>query len=162
MPGRRSRPGRRVVRRDRGEAGSSTLELVLLAPVLLAVMMLIVAFGRHANVQGYLDQAARDAARSATANRDFESAKAAVERTIALDLDSAPHSCEDSATHTVSTSRQDLFLASDPYDPKGLNVLTVTVTCTVDMSDLSILGFGQTLVMKSSFSSPMPAIYGTY
>ena len=142
--------------------GSSTLELVLLAPVLLAVMMLIVAFGRHANVQGYLDQAARDAARSATANRDYASAKAAVERTIALDLESAPHSCEDSATHTVTTSRQDLFVASDPYDAKGLNVLTVTVTCTVDMSDLSILGFGQTIVMHSSFSSPMPAIYGTY
>lgn len=146
----------------RDQAGSSTLELVLLAPVLLAVMMLIVAFGRHANVQGYLDQAARDAARSATANRDYDSAKASVERTIALDLESAPHSCKDSATHEVATSQQDQFIASDPYDPDGLNVLTVTVTCTVDMSDLSILGFGQTLVMQSSFSSPMPAIYGTY
>lgn len=150
------------MRSRRSESGSSTLELVLLAPVLLSVMMLIVAFGRHSNVQGYLDQAARDAARSATANRDFDSAKASVERTIALDLDSAPHSCEDSATHTVSTSRQNQFVASDPYDPQGLNVLTVTVTCSVDMSDLSFIGFGQTLVMKSSFSSPMPAIYGTY
>jgi Flp pilus assembly protein TadG len=156
------RVARRAAPGQRDEQGSSTLELVLLAPVLLAVMMLIVAFGRHANVQGYLDQAARDAARSATANRDFASAKASVERTIALDLSSAPHSCEDSATHVVTTSRQDQFLASDPYDAKGLNVLTVTVTCTVDMSDLSIIGFGRTIVMHSSFSSPMPAIYGTY
>lgn len=162
MPGSGRVLGPRQVRSRRGEDGSSTLELVLLAPVLLSVMLLIVAFGRHANVQGYLDQAARDAARSATANRDYASAKAAVERTIALDLGSAPHSCEDSATHTVTTSRQDEFLASDPYDAKGLNVLTVTVTCTVDMSDLSLLGFGQTMVMHSSFSSPMPAIYGTY
>ncbi len=146
----------------RGEDGSSTLELVLLAPVLLAVMMLIVFAGRHANVQGYLDQAARDAARSATANRDFGSAEAAVERTIALDLDSAPGSCRDSESHQVTTSRGDLFLASDPYDAKGLNVLTVTVTCTVDLSDLAILGLRQTIVMHSSFSSPMPAIYGTY
>jgi len=148
--------------RPADQRGSSTLELVLLAPVLLAVMLLIVAFGRHSNVQGYLDQAARDAARSATANRDFDSAKASVQRTIALDLDSAPHSCEDSATHTVTTSRGDMFVASDPFDAKRLNVLTVTVTCNVDMSDLSIIGFGQSLVMSSSFSSPMPAIYGTY
>lgn len=146
----------------RDQQGSSTLELVLLAPVLLAIMMLIVAFGRHANVQGYLDQAARDAARSATANRDYASAKAAVERTIALDLASAPHSCKDSESHTVTTSRDNEFVASDPYDPKLTNVLTVTVTCTVDMSDISFVGLGQTLVMHSAFSSPMPAIYGTY
>ncbi|MGH3447145.1 MAG: TadE/TadG family type IV pilus assembly protein [Nocardioidaceae bacterium] len=146
----------------RSEQGSVSLELVLLAPVLLAVMLLVVAFGRHSNTQGYVDQAARDAARSATSTRDFATAKVAVQRTIEADLATAPHSCSDSATHQVATSNGDLFVASSPFEPGALNVLTVTVECDVDVSDLAFIGFGQTMHLSSTFSSPIPAIYGTY
>lgn len=143
------------------EAGSTSLELVLLAPVLLAVMLLIAAFGRHAHVQGYVDQAARDAARTATANRDWSSARAAVEATIRADLATAPQSCRDSVSSSVTTTTN-TFEASDVYDAAGLNVLTVTVTCDVNTADLSFIGFGQTMQLTSTFSSPMPASYGTY
>lgn len=143
------------------EGGSTSLELVLLAPVLLAVLLLVAAFGRHANVQGYVDQAARDAARTATAARDWGSAQAAVEATVEADLATAPSSCRATAREEVSTTTG-TFEASDVYDPTGLNVLTVTVTCDVDTADLSFIGFGQTMRLTSTFSSPMPAIYGTY
>ncbi len=151
--------------RARRADGTVSLELVLLAPFLLAIMLLVVAFGRHANVQGYVDQAARDAARSATANRDMASARAAVRRTIEADLDSAPRSCRHSAQHEVRTSHGNLFVASNPYSPTrgaGLNVVTVTVSCEVNVSDLAFIGFGQTMGISSTFSSPMPAVYGTY
>lgn len=145
----------------RSEGGSTSLELVLLAPVLLAVLLLVMAFGRHANVQGYVDQAARDAARTATASRDWGSAQAAVDATVNAALATAPQSCRDSVDPDVTTTTN-TFEASDVYDPTGLNVLTVTVTCDVDTSDLSFIGFGQTMRLTSTFSSPMPAIYGTY
>lgn len=147
------------------EHGSVSLELVMLAPLLLAMMLLIVAFGRYTHVKGYVDQAARDAARSATAARDGGAAQAAVARTIDANLSNAPSSCHDSASHTVTTSHSNQFEASNPYSPVengGLNVLTVTVTCQVGVSDLAFIGFGETITLTSSFSSPMPAIYGTY
>ena len=149
------------------ERGSTSLELVLLAPILLSVMMLIAAFGRHADVQAYVDQASRDAARSATANRDGDAAKTAVSAVIDAALASAPPTCRDSERHTV-TSSSGTFQASSPYyvapqgDDPGQVVITVTVTCDVDVSDLSFLGLGQTLTLTSTFSSPMPASYGTY
>lgn len=144
------------------QAGTTSLELVLLAPVLLSVMLLIAAFGRHANVQGHLDQAARDAARSATSSRDADSAGAAVQATIDAALASAPPSCRDSETHEVTTTQTDgLFLPSSVYDPEEIVVITITVKCDVGVSDLSFIGFGQ-LHLTSTFSSPMPALYGVY
>jgi Flp pilus assembly protein TadG len=148
------------------QRGSSSLELVFLAPVLLSVMLLVAAFGRHAHTQAYIDQAARDAARTATATRDAATAKQAVNDTIEADLASAPPSCRDSAEHTV-TSSTGSFEPSSPYtaypigDEPGLVVLSVTVTCDVDVSDLSFIGIGH-LTLTSTFSSPMPALYGVY
>lgn len=151
--------------REREGRASVSLELVLLAPLLLALMLLIIAFGRYTHVKGYVDQAARDAARSATAARDGDAAQTAVTRTIEANLSDAPPSCLDSATHTVTTSNGNEFVASNPYSPVqngGLNVLTVTVSCRIGVSDLAFIGFDQNITLTSTFSSPMPAIYGTY
>jgi Flp pilus assembly protein TadG len=139
---------------------------VLLAPVLLSIMLLVAAFGRHAHVQGYVDQAARDAARTATATRDGAQAKEAIEDTIEADLSSAPKRCRDTAEHKV-TSSTGSFQTSSPYnaapigDDPGLVVLTVTVSCEVDVDDLSFIGVGH-MTLKSTFSSPMPALFGVY
>ncbi len=152
---------------SRDDAGSTSLELVLLAPILLSVMMLIAAFGRHADAQAYVDQAARDAARTATANRDGDSAKEAVSAVIEAALASAPPACQNSERHTEESS-SGKFQASSPFyvapvgDEPGQVVITVTVTCDVDVSDLSLIGLGQTITLTSTFSSPMPALYGTY
>jgi Flp pilus assembly protein TadG len=145
----------------RSESGSTSLELVLLAPVLLSVLLLIAAFGRYAHVEGTIDQAAADAARSATATRDFDSAKTAVQATIDADLDTAPTTCQQTENHEVTTSLDNSFQASSPYDPDAINVLTVTVSCDVNVSDLSFIGIGSMTVTRT-FSSPMPANYGVY
>ena len=144
------------------ERGSTSLELVLIAPILLSVLLLVAALGRHADVQGAVDQAARDAARSATATRDYDAAREAVSNTIEASLATAPESCRDSESHDVSTTHDNRFEASDGYDPADMNILTVTVSCDVDVSDLSFIGFGDTLHLTAAFSSPIPAFYGTY
>jgi Flp pilus assembly protein TadG len=151
----------RRTRSTRDQHGSTSLELVLLAPFLLSVFLLVAAFGRHGHVASVINQAATDAGRSATAARSWESARTAVENVIDADLESAPKSCQDSEGHDVITSQGDRFVASDPYDPDGVNFLTVTVWCDVDMSDLSFVGIG-TMHIEQSFTSPMPGNYGVY
>lgn len=53
-------------RRRQGEDGNAALELVILAPVLLALLGLVIAAGRTSIAQGSVDAAARDAARQAS------------------------------------------------------------------------------------------------
>ena len=48
------------------DRGSAALELVILAPVLLALLGLVIAAGRTSVAQGSVDAAARDAARQAS------------------------------------------------------------------------------------------------
>ena len=49
------------------EHGTASLELVIVAPFLVALLMMIIAFGRFAQTENLIDQASRDAARAATA-----------------------------------------------------------------------------------------------
>ena len=51
--------------RRRDERGSAAVELVLLTPLLVSLMLFVVALGRMASAEGTVDDAARDAARSA-------------------------------------------------------------------------------------------------
>ena len=51
--------------RGRADSGNAALELVVLAPVLLALLGLVIAAGRTSVAQGSVDAAARDAARQA-------------------------------------------------------------------------------------------------
>jgi hypothetical protein len=154
----------------RTDRGAASLELVLLAPVLLAVMMLIAAFGRHSNVQGYVDQAARDAARTATAQRldptAATNARLAVQSTIDAALASAPPRCQETEEHDVRAvlghGGATGYRPSDPYDGEEVVLIQVEVSCEVDTSDLSFIGFGSTMRFTSVFSSPMPAAYGVY
>ena len=60
--------------RDRG---SMAVEIVVLVPVLLAMLFLIVAFGRYVSAEGDTQAMARDAVRAATLERDRDSAVAA-------------------------------------------------------------------------------------
>ena len=52
---------RRAVDRERG---AMAVEVVLLAPVLVAFVILVVAMGRYVSVRGDVEAAARDAARA--------------------------------------------------------------------------------------------------
>ena len=154
----------------RGQLGATSLELVLLAPVLLAVMMLIAAFGRHSNVQGYVDQAARDAARTATAQRldptAGTNARLAVQATIEAALESAPPRCQETEEHDVRAvyghGGSTIYQPSSPYEGEDVVLIQVEVSCEVDTSDLSFIGFGTSMHFTSVFSSPMPSAYGVY
>lgn len=107
-----------------------SVELVLLAPALAGLLLLLAAGGRVVEAQGRLDGAARDAARAASLARQ---APAAAARAAAR-TDLGPASwCVPGSVRTAVTA------PSAPVTPG--DSVTATVTCEVNMSPFTVLGF---------------------
>lgn len=142
--------------------GGASLELVILAPFLLALLMLIVAFARFTQAKGLVDQAARDSARAATAQNSYTGATKAIDAAVADALRGAPASCRDSAG-VVPDIPVDAFKpvpqGQTVVDPTELESITVTVTCQVDLGDLVILPLG-TKPITFTFTSPLDKYRG--
>jgi Flp pilus assembly protein TadG len=106
---------RRLRRRDRGaDRGSFSLELVVLAPVLLMVVAFIVSVGRITEGRAMVEGAVRDAARAATINHNGN-AEAAARK--AYQEATAGHRCGE--------------LGIDPEIPQPGRPVTATATCKV-------------------------------
>lgn len=116
---------RRRCHGDRGDSGP--LEVVILVPVLLALVGLVVAFGRTTTADSDVEFAARVGARAAALSNTPAAAAtratAVVERTLA----DSGLSC---SSHTVTVDASDLR-------PGGR--VRVTVTCRAELSDVSHL-----------------------
>ncbi|MFD5610542.1 TadE/TadG family type IV pilus assembly protein [Kitasatospora sp. NPDC127060] len=97
------------------DAGISTVELVLIAPVLMLLVLLLVGLGQIVDARSSLDGTARDAARAGALERDYTSAIAAA--TDAANREGA-RVCSGGAVQ-VSTSGN--------FQPGGL--FTVTLSC---------------------------------
>lgn len=133
-----------------GDSGSIALELAVLAPALLGLMSLIIGFGRFNSVTGNLESIADDAARAATQQRSQPDAQAAAQQIVDDARGRLPKSCQDS-----------LELA--PVQPLSFDrgaMVTVTVSCTVDFSDLSIPGAPGSTTITRSFTSPLDVYRG--
>jgi len=133
--------------RGRAESGNAALELVVLAPVLLALLGLVIAAGRTSVAQGSVDAAARDAARQASlalspaAARDAGrvSARAALARD-GLDCTSL--------TVYLDTSQFGLPVGQPA-------AVTARVRCTVPLSDLALPGLPGAETLSGEFASPL-------
>lgn len=68
-----------MMRRAQGEEGNATVEMVLLAPVLLALLALVVAAGRILTIKSDVEALARETARSASQASSAEDAFAIVQ-----------------------------------------------------------------------------------
>ena len=122
--------------RERGrrcERGSISVELVVLAPGLALLLLLIAAGARVVEVQGHIDGAARDAARAASVARSYTQAVQAAQQAAQADL--GPTSL--CAPRTVA-----IGVAGYRAVPLTGGAVTVTVTCAVNMSPFTALGFG--------------------
>ncbi|MFI5429980.1 TadE/TadG family type IV pilus assembly protein [Aeromicrobium sp. UC242_57] len=129
-----------------------------MAPFLLALMMLIIAFGRYAQTENLIDQAARDAARAATAQNTRAQVPDVVDQVVGESLDDAPASCRDSAVAKPVLS-DGAFGLPDPNDPLAIETVTVTVTCTVDLGDLAALPL-KSVEISETFTSPLDRYRG--
>lgn len=137
--GRRSRGGARPVT----DLGTATVELVVLAPVLFALLAFVVGLGRSADARGRLTGAARDAARAASLTSTAEAARTAARVTALADLAGAGLECR---SPQVSTDTRQ-------FQPGGL--VTVTVRCTLDLSNLVVSGLPGRSTLTAHATAPL-------
>lgn len=123
----------------RGERGSMAIEMVLLAPVLMAFVLLVVMFGRYVAVRGDIDSAARDAARSASMQVSLAAARSQANDVVAASLDS-------------QTSCQRIQVGGD-WGPGG--TVTVRLTCRVSYDQLGLLGVPGSAEVTAESSAPL-------
>lgn len=130
--------------RGRGETGSAAVEVAMLAPVFLALISFVVFVGRIGSLGQNTASAARDAARAASIHS------------------AAPDGWAiDAATTTLSDSQvscRDLMVDVDSSRSEPGGSVTVTVTCTVEVRDLT----GLPLPGAKSVSSSSVAVIDRY
>jgi Flp pilus assembly protein TadG len=126
--------------------GGESLELVILAPLILALFMVIVAAGRYELGSGKIDQAAGAAARAASQQVSAGQAQPAAVAAAETSLASAGLTCQN-----IVVSVDSAGFATDA----GRTDVTVTVSCTVSWSDLTIPGWPGEKDIQASAASPL-------
>jgi Flp pilus assembly protein TadG len=119
VPRRHAAAGGSARQRDRG---STAVEFVIVAPLLLVLLMFMVYVGRVVEVHTEVDGAARDAARAASVATSQGNARAAAIEAVGQDL-------PDCASSSDVTG----------WSAAGSQPVSVAITCPLNMS---ILGFG--------------------
>ncbi|MEU9183976.1 TadE/TadG family type IV pilus assembly protein [Streptomyces sp. NPDC048484] len=122
-----------------GDRGLSTVEVVILAPVMILFILVLVAFGQLVDGRGALDGAARDAARSGSLQRDQGSAMAEAQKAADANL-------ADVCSGPVSVNK-----TSAGFEDADL--FTVEVSCEV--RGLAMLGLDVPTRLEASFTSPL-------
>jgi len=135
------------VTRQRDERGSAALEAAVGLPAFVLFVGLIICGGRVATTHESLQSAAAEAARSASIARDA--------RTAAVDARAAATTSvanQDIACHQIDVQVDTADFSKQPGQP---GLVTVTVSCRVDLSDLSVPGVPGSRLLTATMSSPI-------
>lgn len=130
------------------EGGSATVELAILAPVLVLLLLFVVAVGRLVLARQEVDAAAADAARAASF---ADSPGAAVQ--AATDAASG-----DLAGHGVTCSSFVVSVDASQFTPGG--DVNVEVRCTASLAGLSLLRLPGSETLVSSSTAPVDLYRG--
>ena len=127
----------------RGDGGFSAMELVVITPVFLAMLLLIVGFGRVTHGRQVAEQAASAAARAATLDMNPVQAAADARQQANDVLTQAGVSC---ASFTADV---------DVSDFRAGGQVTVTVRCVTSLARLGLVGFPGAKTLQASSTSPI-------
>lgn len=130
-------------RRDRGSAAAELVTITVPAAIILTLFMVLAGRGVTATMD--LHTAAAAAARAASLQRDPTTAQTAAQSAVAL----ADTGCT-SLTVQVDTTG---------FGPGG--VVSATLTCNVDLSDLAGLAVPGTTTLSVTATSPVDLWRGT-
>lgn len=133
---------------QRSDAGTTTVELVLVAPVFLTMLLLVVGLGRIVEAEGRVQGAARDAARAASLERSATLAAEAASRAAAVNL----------AERGVSCASFDVTVDTTQFRPGGH--VGVTVTCASDLSGLALSGLPGSKTLQADATAPLEQYRG--
>ncbi len=141
---------RRLTLRDRwrgvavtGDTGSSTAEAALLTPLLVMVLLFLVLCGRLASAQIDLNAAASSGARAGSLARTEGTARANAQRAALETL----------AARGVICRQPAVSVTTGGLRPGG--AVTVTISCSVRMSDLTLLGVPGSREVSATATSPI-------
>lgn len=129
----------------RSDRGSTTLELVIWAPVLLLIMSVIIYAGRVAQAQQTVQAAAGEAARAASVAADRYQAGVEARTAAAAAMESSGLRCGSSSV-AVDTGQWAL--------PAGrAGTVTATIECDVSLHDLIAPGIPGHRVVRGDATS---------
>ncbi|MFD8737502.1 TadE family protein [Streptomyces sp. NPDC059618] len=125
--------------------GSAAIEAAVVLPALIMFLCMAIAGGRIVISGSKIDAAAEDAAREASIHRTAASAQSAAQAAAAESLDDQGIAC---ASVSVRVDAGGLRV------PVGqVGTVTVTVTCTVSLSDLLLPGVPGAKTLTSTVTS---------
>ena len=133
--------------KPRDERGSAAIEAAIGLPAFILFVGLIIAGGRLAVAHQALQSAAADAARTASISREAGEADSAARREATTSLNNQNLRCR-STQVSVDTSGFRVP-TGQPAD------VTVTLTCRVDLADLSVPGVPGSRLIRATMSSPI-------
>ncbi len=132
--------------------GSATLELAILAPVLLVLLGLVIVAGRITAAGSAVEQAAASAARAASLARDARAAQVGAHRAAHESLVRQGITCEPLTSHLDSAG-----FAVALGSPASV---TATVRCTVPLAGLAVPGMPGTRTLSAQMTSPLDTYRG--
>lgn len=135
----------RLAGRLRSDEGSAAIEAAIILPSLIMFLCLAIAGGRIVTSGSKIDSAAEDAAREASIHRTAAAAQSAAQTAAAESLNDQGIKC---ASTSVRINTGGL---SVPVGQVG--TVTVTVTCTVNLSDLLLPGVPGARTLTSTATS---------
>ena len=130
------------------ERGSASMELVLITPAVLVLLLFVVAGGRLVLARERVDAAARDAARAGTIARNASTAQADARRAADDRLADAGVTCRTLDVNVDITN----------FRPGG--TVATTISCTVDLADLTLLGVPGTRTVTSTAVETVDTLRG--
>ncbi|MGL5858787.1 MAG: TadE/TadG family type IV pilus assembly protein [Angustibacter sp.] len=140
-------PHRPHLRPSGRERGSAVIEAVIGVPAFMLFVGLIMFAGRSAIAEQAVGSAATEAARAASISRTPGSASAAAQT---------------AATTTLNNQKAKCLRATTSVDTRGFAIpvgtpasVRATVTCVVNLSDLSVPGVPGTRTVSATMSSPL-------
>jgi Flp pilus assembly protein TadG len=127
-------------RHGRGDAGSAmAVEVVLMTPVMVAFLLLVVAFGRYVAVRGEVEAASRDAVRAASLERSLFAAEASATRTARASLAGEARCTPAQITGDFARGE----------------TIGARLTCRVPLNDLGLLGLPGSVSVRAESLAPL-------
>lgn len=140
---------RRLLTKLRDDRGSAGLQLVILAPALLAFLVLLSAAGRLGLAGNAVEAAAASAAREASLGRTSAEAQASAEEMARISMAQAGLNC---VTLSVSINAAGI---NAPIGTTGQ--VSANISCTVSLNDAAMIGLPGTRTLTGTATSPVDA-----
>jgi Flp pilus assembly protein TadG len=129
--------------RCRADHGVATLEVVILTPIVLMLLALVALTARLSAARADVTEAARDAARAATLERNLGFAQPVAEAAVDGTLNRSGLIC----------ANRNVTLTITAADPNRAGSVTATVTCEVSLTDLGLIGISGTRQLTATSTS---------